>query len=115
MKAHFTISIKKIRELDADIYVIQEVNNPKNKDADYEEFMKNSILLLYDNEDKSGNNKGIAVVAKEGIRLKNNHGIVNIMISFLLELMILLILLLYGLIKKIKQVPKNMLIVWKNI
>lgn len=73
MKAHFTISIKKIRELDADIYVIQEVNNPKNKDADYEEFMKNSILLLYDNEEKSGNNKGIAVVAKEGIRLKNNH------------------------------------------
>lgn len=33
---------KKIRELDADIYVILEVNRPKVVDEDYKKFMKNS-------------------------------------------------------------------------
>lgn len=64
---------KKIQKLDADIYVIQEVNKPKCADDEYEEFMKNSELLLYDDNDESGNNKGIAIIAKEGIKLDNNN------------------------------------------
>lgn len=63
---------KKIRELDADIYVIQEVNNPKNTDEEYKEFMKNSRLLPYFDTD-TGWDKGIAVIAKEHINLDELH------------------------------------------
>lgn len=63
---------KKIRELDADIYVIQEVNKPKNADEEYKDFMKNSFLLPYYETD-NGWDKGIAIIAKEDIELKNNH------------------------------------------
>ena len=64
---------KKIRELDADIYVILEVNKPKEFNEDYAEFMKNSEVLLYDNGSTKANNYGIAVIAKEGITLENNN------------------------------------------
>lgn len=63
---------KKIQELDADIYVIQEVNKPKHVDEEYKEFMKNSCFLPY-RETGTGRDKGIAVIAKEHINLKNNH------------------------------------------
>lgn len=65
---------KKIRELDADIYVICEINNPQETDEDYNEFMKNHYYLeqKYDVEEKTARAKGIAVIAKEGIELEEN-------------------------------------------
>lgn len=63
---------KKISKLDADIYVIQEVNKPNNVDDEYKEFMKNSYHYLYFGTD-NGWDKGLAIIAKEGIELKNNH------------------------------------------
>ena len=66
---------KKIRELDADIYVILEVNRPKVVDEDYKKFMKNSIYLerIYDNDDVNGRKKGIAIIAKDSIKIENNN------------------------------------------
>ena len=63
---------KKIRELDADIYVIQEVNNPKDTDEEYKEFMKNSRFLPYF-ETGTGYDKGIAIIAKENVKLEDIH------------------------------------------
>lgn len=63
---------KKIRELDADIYVILEFNTPKSTDEEYEEFIKNKKVLMYYDGDIGGLNKGIAIIAKEGIELKDN-------------------------------------------
>ena len=63
---------KKIQELDADLYVIQEVNKPKYVDEEYKEFMKNSCYLPYYGTN-SGRDIGIAIIAKEDIELKNNH------------------------------------------
>lgn len=58
---------KKIRELDADVYVISEIKDPKNVEDDlYQDFMKNYYYL----ESKS---KGLAIIAKEDIELKNNE------------------------------------------
>ena len=64
---------KKIRELDADIYVILEFNTPKSTDEEYEEFIKNKKVLMYYDEDIGGRNKGIAIIAKEDIELKDNN------------------------------------------
>ena len=64
---------KKIKELDADIYVILEFNTPKNTDEEYEEFIKNKKVLMYYDEDIGGLNKGIAIIAKEDIELKDNN------------------------------------------
>lgn len=63
---------KKIRELDADIYVIQEVNEPKHTNEEYDEFMKNSRYLPYFETD-NGWDKGIAIIAKEHINLDELH------------------------------------------
>lgn len=64
---------KKIRELDADIYVILEFNTPANTDEEYEEFIKNKKVLMYYNEDIGGRDKGIAIIAKENIELEDNN------------------------------------------
>ena len=64
---------KKIRDLDADIYVILEFNTPKSTDDDYEEFIKNKKGLMYYDGDIGGWNKGIAIIAKEGIELIENN------------------------------------------
>ena len=64
---------KKIRELDADIYVILEFNTVADTDDEYEEFIKNKKVLMYYDEDIGGRNKGIAIIAKEDIELKDNN------------------------------------------
>ena len=63
---------KKIRELNADIYVILEFNTPKNTDEEYEEFIKNKKVLMY-TDDTSGRNRGIAIIANENIEFKDNN------------------------------------------
>jgi len=47
---------KKIQELDADIYVILEINKPKKITDDYKKFMNNPQILLYDNQSDKTNN-----------------------------------------------------------
>ena len=64
---------KKIRELDADIYVILEFNIVAGTDDEYEEFIKNKKVLMYYDGDIGGWNKGIAIIAKENIELKDNN------------------------------------------
>ena len=64
---------KKIRELDADIYVILEFNTVAGTDDEYEEFIKNKKVLMYYDDDIGGWNKGIAIIAKENIELKDNN------------------------------------------
>lgn len=59
---------KLIEPLDADIYVIQECEDPQQtKDTDYARFAKNSIWY--------GNNKskGLGVFAKKGILIEDNN------------------------------------------
>lgn len=64
---------KKIKDLEADIYVILEFNTPKSTDEEYEEFIKNKKVLMYYDEDIGGLNKGIAIIAEEGIELEDNN------------------------------------------
>ncbi len=64
---------KKIRELDADIYVILEFNTVAGTEDEYEEFIKNKKVLMYYDTDIGGKNKGIAIIANEGIELKDNN------------------------------------------
>ena len=65
---------KKIRELDADIYVICEIGPLKGKDEDYENFMKNVVYSEeFDPYEVDGRSKYLAVIAKEGITLDNNN------------------------------------------
>lgn len=64
---------KKIRELDADIYVILEFNTVAGTDEEYEDFIKNKKVLMYYDTDIGGKNKGIAIIANEGIELKDNN------------------------------------------
>ena len=64
---------KKIRELDADIYIIQEFN-PSKTDEEYNEFIKNHIPLeQYGTDGTDGRTRGMAIIAKEGIDLKVNE------------------------------------------
>lgn len=66
---------KKIRELDADIYVISEINNPKTTDIEYDDFIKNSIYLEYEYgvEEKSARAKGLSIIAGKDVKIKDNN------------------------------------------
>lgn len=61
---------KKIRELDADVYVICEFNKPSKTDEDYENFIKHHYYLEFP---AKRNARGIAVIAKEGITITDNN------------------------------------------
>lgn len=64
----FREKYKNITYIDADIYVIQECENPKyTKNKDYKIFSENCIWV---GENK---NKGLGVFAKREISLKNNN------------------------------------------
>lgn len=57
-----------IEELDADIYVIQECENPEQtKHKKYEDFAKN---FIWSGDNK---NKGLGIFAKTKIKIKNNN------------------------------------------
>lgn len=68
---------KKLEQHDADIYVISEIRNPLDEgDEEYQEFSKNHIYMEYQYESEPGSTykpKGIAIIAKEGIKLENNN------------------------------------------
>ena len=64
----FREKFKKIKKLNADIYVIQECENPKKyNNSEYSDFAINYIWIG-DND-----NKGLAIFAKNNIILKNNN------------------------------------------
>lgn len=70
----FRKKFEAIKELDADIYVIQECENPElTKNKAYKEFSKNSFWISKDK------NKGLGVFAKDNISLKpkdwDNYGL----------------------------------------
>lgn len=59
---------KNILEYNADVYVIQECENPKNvKDEEYKLFAKNYVWI------GENNNKGLGIFAKPEIKLKRNN------------------------------------------
>lgn len=58
---------KALLNLDSDIYVIEECENPAiSKDKDYEKFSKNYIWVGY-------KSKGLGIFTKDTITLKNNN------------------------------------------
>lgn len=64
----FREKFKEIIKLDADIYIIQECEDPKTcSDKDYQKFAKNSIWV------GQNKNKGLGIFAKDGIKLKKNN------------------------------------------
>lgn len=64
----FREKFEQIHRIDADIYVIQECENPqKYKNSEYFNFAKNHIWI------GENQNKGLGVFAKEGIELKLNN------------------------------------------
>ncbi len=65
---NFERSIRPIKELDADVYVIQECENPKcSRQSEYEEFASNSLWV------GATPNKGLGIFAKEYVDLRNNN------------------------------------------
>ena len=58
---------KNIRQLDADVYVISEINEPTKPDEEYKKFINNHYYLEFPSEK---NVKGLAVIAKEDINLE---------------------------------------------
>ena len=64
----FREKFEKVKELNADIYVIQECEDPQNYvGTAYGDFAKNDI---WNGENK---NKGLGIFAKEGILIENNR------------------------------------------
>lgn len=64
----FREKFKEIQKLNADIYVIQECENPEaTNDSDYKSFTKNYI---WTGQNKS---KGLGVFAKKSISIRNNN------------------------------------------
>lgn len=62
----FRKKYKDIKSLDADIYVIQECENPETvKDEEYKEFAQNCIWVGY-------KNRGLGIFAKNNVILKDN-------------------------------------------
>lgn len=63
----FRKKFKYIKILDADIYIIQECENPqKAGDIEYKKFANNYLWVGY-------KNKGLGIFAKENITLTDNH------------------------------------------
>lgn len=63
----FREKYKEIKKYDADIYVIQECENPQTtSNADYKNFASNCIWV------GKNNNKGLGIFAKATIKLKDN-------------------------------------------
>ena len=64
----FRTKFKEIEKEDADIYVIQECENPKfTKENEYKKFASNYIWI------GETNNKGLGIFAKENIKLEKNN------------------------------------------
>lgn len=64
----FREKFAKIRDLDADVYIIQECENPAGyKGTDYDHFAKDHIWT------GDNMNKGLGIFARQGIEIKDNR------------------------------------------